>query len=297
MSTNNQILSPKIIYRLNNLFLKAKFVVEGFIVGLHKSPYHGFSVEFLEHRLYGSGDEIRHIDWKLWGKTDRYFVKQFEEETNLKSYLLIDQSLSMKYKSIKTDKLEYAKLLAASIGYLMLKQQDAVGLTLFDDRIRLHIPPRSKRSHLHVILSQMEKIKAGPETHIATVLHQSAEAIKKRGLIILISDLLDSPEEVLSGLQHFRYKGHEVIVFHILDPQELNLDFTHRTRFKDLESGDEIITEPWHIKIDYQNNMEKFCNFYKTQCRKNKIDYIRLSTNTSLDIALTEYLLKRKKLK
>ena len=143
----------------------------------------------------------------------------------------------------------------------------------------------------------MEKIKAGPETHIATALHQSAEVIKKRGLIILISDLLDSPEEVLSGLQHFRYKGHEVIVFHILDPQELNLDFTHRTRFKDLESGDEIITEPWHIKIDYQNSIEKFCNYYKTQCRQHKIDYIRLTTNTSLDMALSEYLLKRKRLK
>ena len=295
MPTSTQILSPEIIYRLNNLSLKARFVVEGFIVGLHKSPYHGFSVEFSEHRAYGAGDEIRHVDWKLWGKTDRYFVKQFEEETNLKSYLLIDQSLSMKYQSAKVSKLEYAQLLAASLGYLMLKQQDAVGLTLFDDQIRVNIPARSKRSHLNVILSQMENISAGPETRMAPILHQTAEIIKKRGLIILISDLFDSPEEVLSGLQHFRYKGHEVVVFHILDPQELKLEFSQRMRFRDMESGEEIITEPWHIQIDYQRNMEAFCNYYKNQCQQNNIDYVRLITNASLDLALSEYLLKRKR--
>ena len=235
--SRGHILTPDIISRLNNLSLKARFVVEGFIVGLHKSPYHGFSVEFSEHRAYGAGDEIRHVDWKLWGKTDRFFIKQFEEETNLKSYLLVDQSLSMTYKSKNITKLEYAQILAASLGYLMLKQQDAVGLTLFDDRIRVNIPARSKRSHLNIILSKMQNINAGPETTIAPVLHKTAEAIKKRGLIILISDLFDDPDKVLSGLQHFRYKGHEVIVFHVLDPQELTLDFTQRTRFRDMESG------------------------------------------------------------
>ena len=296
MSSKIKVLSPEIISRLNNLSLKARFVVEGFIVGLHKSPYHGFSVEFSEHRAYGAGDEIRHIDWKLWGKTDRYFVKQFEEETNLKSYLLIDQSLSMNFQSGKDSKLEFAKLLAASIGYLMLKQQDAVGLTLFDDQIRVNIPARSKRSHLNVILSKMENISAGPETNIASVLHQTAKVINKRGLIILISDLFDTPEDVLSGLQHFRYKGHEVIVFHILDPQELKLDFPQRTRFRDMESSEEIITDPWHIQMDYQRNMKSFCNYYKIHCRKNNIDYVRLTTNVSLDLALSEYLLKRKRI-
>ena len=296
MPTTSQILSPEIISRLNNLSLKARFVVEGFIVGLHRSPYHGFSVEFAEHRPYGAGDEIRHIDWKLWGKTDRYFVKQFEEETNLKSYLLIDQSLSMNYQSNKVSKLEYAKLLAACLGYLMLKQQDAVGLTLFDDQIRINIPARSKRSHLNVILSQMENFSAGPETRMAPILHRTAEVIKKRGLIILISDLFDFPEEVLSGLQHFRYNGHEVVVFHILDPQELKLDFPQRTRFRDMESGEEMITDPWHIQVDYQHSMEAFCNYYKIQCRQNNIDYIRLTTDASLDLAFSEYLLKRKRM-
>ena len=295
MPKNTQVLSPEIISRLNNLSLKARFVVEGFIVGLHKSPYHGFSVEFSEHRAYGAGDEIRHIDWKLWCKTDRYYVKQFEEETNLKSYLLLDQSLSMNYKSEKVSKLEYAQILAASLGYLMLKQQDAVGLTLFDDQIRVNVPARSKWSHLNVILSQMENISQGPETHMAPVLHQTAEVIKKRGLIILISDLFDSPEKVLSGLQHFRYKGHEVVVFHVLDRQELKLDFPQRIRFRDMESGEEMITEPWYIQADYQRSIETFCNYYKIQCRKNNIDYVRLTTDAPLDLALSEYLLKRKR--
>ena len=293
---SGHILTPEIISRLNNLSLKARFVVEGFIVGLHKSPYHGFSVEFSEHRAYGAGDEIRHVDWKLWGKTDRFFIKQFEEETNLKSYLLVDQSLSMTYKSKNMTKLEYAQILAASLGYLMLKQQDAVGLTLFDDRIRVNIPARSKRSHLNIILSKMQNINAGPETTIAPVLHKTAEAIKKRGLIILISDLFDDPDKVLSGLQHFRYKGHEVIVFHVLDPQELTLDFTQRTRFRDMESGEEIVTDPWHIQSDYQKSMEQFCDYMKSMCRQRNIDYIRLSTDSPLDMALSEYLIKRKRI-
>ena len=292
---SGHILTPDIISRLNNLSLKARFVVEGFIVGLHKSPYHGFSVEFSEHRAYGAGDEIRHVDWKLWGKTDRFFIKQFEEETNLKSYLLVDQSLSMTYKSKNMTKLEYAQILAASLGYLMLKQQDAVGLTLFDDRIRVNIPARSKRSHLNIILSKMQNIIAGPETTIAPVLHKTAEAIKKRGLIILISDLFDDPDKVLSGLQHFRYKGHEVIVFHVLDPQELTLDFTQRTRFRDMESGEEIVTDPWHIQSDYQKSMEQFCDYIKSNCRQKNIDYVQLSTDSPLDMALSEYLIKRKR--
>jgi uncharacterized protein (DUF58 family) len=296
MLTISQVLSSDTISRLNNLFLKAKFVVEGFIVGLHKSPYHGFSIEFSEHRAYGKGDAIKHIDWKLWAKTDKYFVKQFEEETNLKSYILLDQSASMNYKSNQISKLDYSKLIAASLGYLMLKQQDAIGLTLFDNQIRYQIRPKSKRSHLYAILSKMEKIKVGKQTHISPVLHKTAEIIKKRGLIILISDLFDDPKKVMAGLKHFRYNGHEVIVFHILDQQEMNLNFNKRTRFQDLETSDEIITDPWHIKNDYKKNMEKFCNYYKIQCRQNKIDYVMLTTNTSLDVVLSEYLLKRKKL-
>ncbi|MBT3252017.1 MAG: DUF58 domain-containing protein [Candidatus Marinimicrobia bacterium] len=289
-------LTPSIISKLDNLSLKARLVVEGFIVGQHKSPYHGFSVEFSQHRAYDQGDEIRHIDWKLFGKTDRYYIKQYEEETNLRSYLLIDQSKSMNFTSTDITKLEYAQILGAALAYLMLKQQDAVGLSLFDSEIRAYIPPRSKSSHLNILLNQMSKINPGPETDIAPILHRTAETINKRGLIILISDLFDDPDEIISGIKHFRHKGHEVVIFHILDPQELTLDFSERTLFRDMETGEEIITEPIHIKKDYQRNMESFCDYYSDQCRKNRIDYIKLLTNQPLDLALTEYLIKRRRI-
>jgi uncharacterized protein (DUF58 family) len=294
--SRNQYLSPTLLSKLDNLSLKARMVVEGFIVGLHKSPYHGFSVEFSEHRSYGTGDEIRHIDWKLYGKTDRFFIKQFEEETNLLTHLLVDQSQSMDYSSHGMSKLEYAKIMAASLAYLMLKQQDAVGLTLFDSEIRDYLPPRSKSSHLNALFSRLNKIQPGPETAIAPMLHKSAEAIKKRGLIILISDLFDNPEDVISGLKHFRYRGHEVLVIHVLDPQELALKFNERTRFKDMETGEEIITEPWHIQKDYQESISKLCNYYKSICRKNKMDYILANTDIPLNAILTEYLVKRKRI-
>ena len=293
---NNTQLTPELISRLNNLSLKARMVVEGFIVGLHKSPYHGFSVEFSEHRAYGYGDEIKHIDWKLFGKTDRFYIKQFEEETNLRSYILFDQSKSMEYGSNNITKLQYAQLLSASLSYLMIKQQDAVSLTLFDDKIVDYIPPRSKTSHLKIILSKMDQIRSGNDTKISPVLHQTAEMIKKKGLIILISDLFDNPNDIIEGLKHFRYKGHEVVVFHILDHQELHLEFDQNTRFKDIESGEEIITQPWHIKNDYQKSIKNFCKNFKNQFRINHIDYIILPTNESLDLALSEYLIKRKRI-
>lgn len=287
-------LNPQIVSKLNNLSLRARLVVEGFIVGLHRSPYHGFSVEFAEHRAYGPGDEIRHVDWKLFAKTDRYYVKQFEEETNLKSYLLLDQSRSMTFQSNGVSKLSYTQTLAAALAYLMLKQQDAVGLALFDTELRHYVPPRAKPSHLNTILGYMSRMQAGGATTIAPILHQLAESIVKRGLIILISDLFDDPDEVLMGLKHFRHKKHEVIVFHILDPQELAFTFSSRTRFRDLETGEVITTEPWHIREAYQNRMERFIEDYRTRCRQQNIDYVQITTDRPLDRALSEYLLKRR---
>ena len=293
----NQIkLTPDIISKLDNLSLKARMVVEGFIVGLHKSPYHGFSVEFSEHRAYGNGDEIRHIDWKLFGKTDRFYIKQFEEETNLRAHILLDQSNSMNFSSQKISKLEYSKMLSASLTYLMIKQQDAVGLTLFDDKIRDYVPPRSKNNHLKVLLSKLDNIKCGNDTQISNVLHKTAEMIKQKGLIILISDLIDNPENIVSGLKHFRYKGNEIIVFHIIDYQELNLDYNENIRFQDLETKEEIITQPWHINEDYKKNISSFCKNYKTKFLINHIDYVPLLTNQPLDLALSEYLVKRKRI-
>ncbi len=286
-------LDPEIISKLDNMSLRARLIVEGFIIGLHKSPYHGFSVEFAEHRPYIPGDEIKHIDWKLYGRVDRYYIKQFEEETNLKSHILLDKSGSMGYKSGNITKLSYASYLSAALGYLMLKQQDAVSLTMFDSEVRFYLPPFAKKSHLNLVLSALESTLPGEETDIAPLLHEMAEKIRKRGLIILISDLLDEPDKVINALKHFRHKRHEVILFQILDPQEVKFSFNRQTRFVDMETKNELVTEPWHIQKAYQRTVNSFIEHYKLQCRANNIDYILLTTDKSLDLALTGYLNKR----
>ena len=290
---SREFLTPEVISKIDSLQFRARMIVEGYIVGHHKSPFHGFSAEFSEHRAYGIGDEIKHIDWKVFGKTDRYFVKQFEEETNLRAHLLLDQSSSMNYGSGALTKLEYAQTLFASFCYLMLKQQDAVGLTLFDTKIRKFIPPRSKSSHLNVLISALANMKSGGETSIAPILHEIAEKIHKRGLIILISDLFDDPQKTFNGLKHFRYNGHEVVLFHILDPEEMELNFKERIRFVDKETGEKITTDPWHIKQAYKTEMQDFCDYYKINCRKNRMDYIQVFTNQRLDEVVANYLIKR----
>ena len=284
------------VAKLNNMSLRARMVVEGYILGLHKSPYHGFSVEFAEHRAYGPGDEIRHIDWKLYGKTDRYYIKQFEEETNLRTHLIVDISRSMTYGSGKVTKIEYAEYLSAALSYLMLKQQDAVGLVTFDTKIRQFIPPRSNPGFLNTILAQLNQIQPGADTKIGPVLHEMAERIKKRGLVILISDLLDQPESVLEGLKHFRHNKQEVVVFHILDRQEQKFDFSTRTRFRDLETAETIITEPWQIQERYTDLINRFQDYYRRRCREQQIDYIPFFTDQNLDLALNGYLQKRQRL-
>jgi uncharacterized protein (DUF58 family) len=296
MLDKKKYLHPETVAKLDNMALRARLVVEGYIIGQHKSPYHGFSVEFAEHRAYGPGDEIRHVDWKLYGKTDRYYVKQYEEETNLKVYILLDISRSMKYTSKTVSKLDYASYLSAALSYLMLNQRDGTGLILFDEKIQTFIPPRSTSSHLNTILKHLEKPKLGSDTEIGSVLHEMAERIKKRGLIILISDLMDDQESVLSGLKHFRHNKQEVILFHILDRKELDFDFNARTRFKDMESGSLLTTEPWQIKSSYKKRIQLLQDEYKKQCRKQLIDYVPLFTDQSLDIALNSYLNKRQKL-
>ena len=293
MNSSKHIQS-ELLSKLQNLSLKAKYVVEGFMLGLHKSPYHGFSVEFSEHRPYGYGDEVRHVDWKLWCKTNKYYIKQFEEETNLKAHIILDQSKSMDFSSNSLTKFEYAKLLSASISYLLIKQQDAVGLTLFDEQINYLIPAKSLPSHLNVLLSYMESANPGTKTNIASALHSSADRISKRGLIIIVSDFMDNINNIISGLKHLRYKGHEIIVFHLLDPQEKNFDFTQRVKFIDKETKEEIITDPWHIANDYKSIINNHCNQIKKGCELNKIDYFQLNTDNPIENALSELLLKRK---
>ena len=285
------------INKIDNLFLRAKLVVEGFIIGMHKSPYHGFSVEFSEHRPYGYGDEIKYIDWKLWGKTDRFYIKQFEEETNLKCHVILDKSSSMSYGSHSINKFEYSKCLAASLIYLMIKQQDAVGLTTFDDKLNITIPPKSKVSHLNLLLQTMHNSETGGETDISLLLHSLAESIHKRGLIILISDLIDNEKDIIKGLRHFRHKGHEVIVFHIMDPKESNLDYDENINFIDLENQKELKIDARQIKSQYNKAFKNFCDYYKNECIKNNIDYIPINTIDSLDSSLMQYLIKRMSLK
>jgi len=288
----NQI-NKNIFSKIENLSLRAKYVVDGFIIGLHKSPYHGFSAEFSDHRLYQKGDEIKHLDWKLWAKTDRYYIKQFEEETNLRCQILLDQSASMKFKSNNQSKLEYAVNLSAALSYLILKQQDAVGLSIFDSDIKKHINPKSKQTHLNKLLLELTKVSGGGNTKISSILHKTAEGIKKRGLIILISDLFDDVEKIISGLKHFKHKGHEIIVFHVLDPQEINLDYGNKTKFIDLETDDEIESDPIHIRNEYLKQINNYINNLKVSCGKNKVDYVQIQTNQSLDLALSSYLRKR----
>jgi len=293
---NMEYLIPEVVSKLSNLEMIAKMIVEGFMIGLHKSPFHGFSVEFSQHRPYNPGDSLKYIDWKVLGRTDRYYIKQFEEETNLKATILLDVSNSMSYSSSKISKLEYGKYLAASLSYMMLMQRDAVGVTLFDNKIQQYLPPRSVTSYLRPILKQLEIVQPGTDTNISQVLHEIADRIKRRGLIILISDLLDEPEQVLSSLRHFRHNKHEVLLFHILDPLELSFKFEGDIQFEDLESGENIRTFPWYIQNDYKNEINEFVNYYKKNCLENKIDYQLIETSTSFDAALIEYLVKRKML-
>ena len=228
-NNNKKFLQPEIVAQLDSMLLRAKMVVEGYIIGKHRSPYHGFSVEFAEHRSYGFGDEIRHIDWKLFGKTDRLFIKRYEEETNLSVHLILDISKSMLYGSNKLTKLNYANSLVAALSYLMINQQDATGLVQFSNKVNNFIIPKSRPSHLNIILSQLKDNITGSDTAIEPVLHEMAERISKRGLVILCSDLLDDPNKIMNGLKHFRHKNQEVIVFHILDKIQI-LDHHYKVR-------------------------------------------------------------------
>ena len=291
-----KILNPSVINQIDNLYLKAKMIVEGYIAGLHKSPYHGFSIEFSEHKAYGIGDEVKNVDWKLWGKTDKYYVKRFEEETNMSVNIFLDSSKSMDFKSDNISKFNYSKLITATLGYLMMQQKDATGLVIFDNEIKYALQPKNSKSHLKTLLSIIEKTKNGKDTDISKVLHIGADQIKKKGLIILISDLLDDPKKIINSLKHFKYNKNEVLVFHVLDPKEMTLDFNQHTIFEDLENDKKIETEPWLISNSYIEEMQNLINFYKTECLTNKIDYHLITTNQDVGMVITEFLNKRRKL-
>ena len=297
----SRFLDPSVVSRLGNMELKARLIVEGFIAGMHKSPYHGFSVEFAEYRQYMQGDSIRNVDWKVYGKTDRYYMKVYEEETNLKATILLDKSGSMGYSSVDDgstkdgaiNKLTYGSLIAASLAYLMVRQQDAAGLGIFDEELQTLLPHRSMRKHLFFLLGELERVRAGEGTKISPTLHYIAERLKRRGLVILISDLMDKPEDVLMGLKHFRHRQHEVIVFHVLDSRELDLDFRDEVEFEDLETNRKLRAEPAFLKNEYKKNVQAWIKHLDRTCKMHQIDYNLLTTDQPFDQALIAYLNKR----
>ena len=290
-------LNPAIISKLNSLELKARLVVEGFMVGLHKSPYHGFSVEFTEHRPYMQGDNLKDVDWKVYGKTERYFIKQYEEETNLKSYILLDTSKSMDYTSGENiTKLNYSIILVAALSYLMIKQQDAVGLSLYSEQIDKYFPPKATRAYLLEILKNLSTVKASSKTNTAASLNSIAEKIKRRGLVVIVSDFFDDINSILSALKYFRYKNNEVIVFQVLDPLERSFAFGRDAVFKDLETGAEMTTQPYQIQKAYKDAMNNFINKIKSECRNSNIEYNLIETSTPFDKALFNYIQKRSRL-
>lgn len=292
-----QFLDPLVVTRLANMELRARLVVEGFITGLHRSPYHGFSVEFAEHRQYMPGDSIRFVDWKIYGRTDRYYIKQYEEETNLRSTIVLDTSLSMGYASENNvSKLEYGASLAAALAYMMVRQQDAVGLACFDEELRSYLPPHTTRAYLRQLLISLQKARPSGRTGAARSLHQAADRMKRRGLVIVISDLLDDPAGVIGALKHFRHRKNEVIVMHVLDPMERSFAFGSDAVFKDVETAEKVTTLPWQIQESYRGAMARFLETYKRECREHAIDYVMMDTATPFDVALTEYLARRERL-
>jgi uncharacterized protein (DUF58 family) len=262
-------LQPEVVSTIKNLELIAKFIVEGFLVGLHKSPYHGFSVEFSEHRQYMPGDNIRDIDWKVYGRTNRFYIKQYEEETNLKAYLILDISGSMGYASNKISKIQYATYLAAALSYLLIKQRDAVGLATFSNKIHRFLPPKSTSGYLQFILRELNEIKLERQTtNVSETLHELAEKIKRRGLIILLTEFLyEEPEKILQGLKHFRHYDHEILVFNILDPQDKLFDFKQDVTFVDMETGEKVKTQPFFLRERYRQRIDEFYDTLQKECR------------------------------
>lgn len=290
---SQRFLSPEILASISSLELLARTVVEGFISGLHRSPFTGFSTEFAEYRQYLPGDDLRHLDWKLLGRTDRYFIKKYRADTNSQCHILIDSSRSMSYTTGSVSKLQYARFLAAALAYLANRQQDAVGLFAFDQEIRTHVPAFNRTGHLRTLFGHMEQLAPGNETKVATVLHQVAERITKRGIIILISDLYDDPEEIIGALQHLRFKGNDVIVFHVLDRNEREFNFTEPVLLKDAETEEMIHVMPDVLAEGYRETFNQHLERLRDGAARNRIDYELLTTDKPLDTSLFSFLSRR----
>jgi uncharacterized protein (DUF58 family) len=292
----NRYLDPEGLARVGNMELVARQVVEGFLTGRHRSPYHGFSVEYLDHRSYSPGDELRTLDWKILARTNKYYVKLFQDETNLRACILLDCSRSMGFKSGPTSKLEYGSYLAAALTYLMLHQNDAVGMVVFDREIRHYLPPRARPTQFRRVLDVLDNTPAEGDTDLGAILHQVAERIRRRGLVIVISDLLDDVTSVVNGLQHFRHDNHEVLVFQIMDDAELTFPYDRLTRFKDMEGVGRVVVNPKSLRTRYLARLNGFLDKLKSDCFERKISYNLANTTQPYDVFLAEYLEKRARL-
>ena len=286
-------LDPEVLEKIGSLTLAAREIVEGARVGMHNSPLRGFSTQFAHHRPYTAGDPVRHVDWRVYARTERYYVKLYDAETNFDAYLLLDASSSMHYASGKLSKLEYSKFLAASLAYLVIEQRDSVGLGVFDGELRCFVPPSSRRGVIGTIQEKLSEAQPQPRTDVAAVLHQFAQRIPRRGFIVLFSDLFEPVEDFIRGLNHLAFRGHNITVFQVLDPHELDLPFRGTCRFEGLEGEAEIVTQPRRIRDAYRQEVERFTAEIRTACHQVAADYVLVDTSRPLEAVLTEYLLRR----
>jgi len=293
MDDPHKYLDPLTLAKVRGLELQARLVVEGYLSGMHKSPYHGFSVEFAQHREYVPGDDIKHIDWKVYGRTGRFYLKQYDEETNLVCWLLLDISDSMRYGSKDVTKYDYSCMAAAALAYLVMQQSDSVGLVTFDNQVRTFLKPSSQPSQLKEIIRIMNQGAGQAKTRMAPLFHDLAERINRRAVLFVISDVFDEVDEVLMGLKHLRHKRHEVVLWHVLDAFELAFPFQEATLFKGLEEYPQLLADPRSLRQSYLEQFRLFADQLKLGCRSQNIDYVQLRTATRLDVALSSYLAHR----
>jgi len=293
----SEYLDPIFLSKLANMELVARCAVEGFFSGLHPSPFHGFSVEYSDHRQYHAGDEIKFVDWKVFGRSDKLYIKRFQQETNTTIYILLDSSRSMSFSGNgSVSKIDYASFLAAALSYLMLGQGDSTSLTLFAEKVVQKIPASSRRTHLNLILKALQHNRPSGQTRLADVLHAVAESANRRGIVILISDLLDDEEDIFKGLSHLKFLKHDVIVFHTMDHQEISLDYEGLIQFEDLESGEKMRTFPKSVRQAYRRRVGEFLDEVRKTAGRSNIDYCLIDTSEPLDRALITYLAKRRKM-
>ena len=288
-----RFLAPEVLARISSLELIARTVVEGFVSGLHRSPYLGFSTDFAEHRQYMPGDDLRHLDWKLLARTDRLYIKKYQGDTNARIHLLVDSSASMGYASGEVTKLQYAQYLASSLAFLGVRQHDSVGLVAFDQEVIEHVPPGSRGGHLRTILGVIERLEPGRGTSIADHLNRTADLLTRRGIIVLISDLYDDPKRVIEGLEHLRFRGNEVIVFHVMDEQELDFDFIEPVVLEDAETEEQLHVLPDVLRDEYLRAVNSHIELLREGAARNRIDYELHRTSEPLDASLSAYLARR----